>query len=270
MSKNPYAHPDQYDPGRPEYVEPRRTSLLAVSSLVVSIIGLIVCCIPGPGLLGLLLGVLALFTISAAQGRVGGRGLAFGGIVIGLLATVLGVGIWIGTAQAYGSFFAAPTHRFLSAVDQGDYATARNLLSPPAAQAATDQEFDRFAQEIRARLGAYRSTPRGLLGYAGALMETMEHTQAATQRHRIVDSVPLAAEYDQGRVGVIVVPDRNATGSGIGGTTSNVGIITVDGHEIWLFPPGPPVRAPVGTPPVPPPPAPGTDPPPADPGPTGG
>ena len=60
MSQNPFSPQAQMD-----YQEPqrRRMSVLAVMSLVFSII----CCIPGTGAIGTLLGTAALFRISRSE-----------------------------------------------------------------------------------------------------------------------------------------------------------------------------------------------------------
>ncbi|MER7013224.1 DUF4190 domain-containing protein [Saccharopolyspora sp. NPDC000359] len=79
---------------------------LAVASLVVSVIALIICIGSFPlglvGLLGAVLGHVALGRISRAPARYCGRGLAIGGLAVGWCALGLGV---LGTAYF---FFSAP------------------------------------------------------------------------------------------------------------------------------------------------------------------
>ncbi|MGQ0628420.1 MAG: DUF4190 domain-containing protein, partial [Phycisphaerales bacterium] len=57
--------------------EAPKLSILAILSLVLSIL-----CITAP--IGLICGIAALFTISGSGGRKSGRGLAIGGIVLGV------------------------------------------------------------------------------------------------------------------------------------------------------------------------------------------
>ena len=85
--QNPYAN-DGMSGGYDEYAGPERTSALAVLSLILSL----ACCIPGLGLLGAGLGVGALIGISGSRGRVGGKGLAVAGIIVGILVSVAWVG----------------------------------------------------------------------------------------------------------------------------------------------------------------------------------
>ncbi|MFI4881393.1 MAG: hypothetical protein ACIAQU_02285, partial [Phycisphaerales bacterium JB064] len=94
MTDNPYAQPQDFA-GGPQYLEPK-TSVLAVFAFVVSVVGLVACCIPGVGPLGLLLGVLALVMISMSGGRKKGGGFAIAAIVIGLVAGAINIAIIIG------------------------------------------------------------------------------------------------------------------------------------------------------------------------------
>jgi hypothetical protein len=71
----PLSQTGQWAPG------PRRTSGLAIASLVVGIVGLLMLGVPA--LVGLPLGIVALVQINRSQGRLSGKGLAIGGICLG-------------------------------------------------------------------------------------------------------------------------------------------------------------------------------------------
>ena len=93
MTQHPYA---ESTAGADVFPEAERTSVMAILSLVCSLI----CCIPGLGILGSLLGVFALIGIGGSRGRVGGKGLAISGIIIGILMTVIWIGAFIGFNQS--------------------------------------------------------------------------------------------------------------------------------------------------------------------------
>src|SRR6185295_1953349 len=71
--------------------EPARTSVWAITALVVSIISCILCFVPAPGAIAMVLGGVAVFFIATSGGRRTGMGLAVTAIVLGLLQSVLWV-----------------------------------------------------------------------------------------------------------------------------------------------------------------------------------
>ena len=75
--ENAYGNPDVQ-----LYQEPERTSILAILSLVFGTLG---CCLGITSILGVPMAVASIFGISRSKGRVGGMGLAIGGLIIGLL-----------------------------------------------------------------------------------------------------------------------------------------------------------------------------------------
>src|SRR5438128_267310 len=111
--------------------EPRgaRVSALAVSSLVFSL----VCCIPGSGLVGTILGGAGLIRIGRSDGRLSGRALAFIGLALGLLTTILWLAFGVGTRQIaarYDTLWARPAAAALGALQKGDPTALRALLDP--------------------------------------------------------------------------------------------------------------------------------------------
>lgn len=62
------------------------SSGLAIAALVVAVLGL---CVPGLGLVAIVLGVIAVMKASSSPETHGGKGFAIGGILIGLLATLI-------------------------------------------------------------------------------------------------------------------------------------------------------------------------------------
>ena len=85
----PPGYPPQQAPGP-------KTSGLAVASLICGIAGLYTCGVGG--LVGLVLGIVAMGRIKRSGGELEGRGLAVAGLVVSIIAIVLGAAIIAGTA----------------------------------------------------------------------------------------------------------------------------------------------------------------------------
>ncbi|GAA1481460.1 DUF4190 domain-containing protein [Gordonia sinesedis] len=89
---SPYGYPagTPYPSGYPLASPP--TNGMAIASLVVSISGVVLCC-GLPSVIGAILGFIARRQISDSQGTQGGDGMALAGIIIGLVAFVIGLAI---------------------------------------------------------------------------------------------------------------------------------------------------------------------------------
>ena len=79
--------PTYIPPGSGYYVSAPQTSGLAIASIVVGILS--VCCCNLLGILAIILGLVAISQINKSGGRITGKGLATGGIVIGGLSMLL-------------------------------------------------------------------------------------------------------------------------------------------------------------------------------------
>jgi hypothetical protein len=236
MSQNPYAPNADFAPP-PE----SRTSVLAILSLVCSL----VCIVPGLGLLGAILGISALFSISRSQGAVKGSGLAAAGIAIGLLLTVIWVGIGIGAAQfngALGKRFIAPVAGVVSSMEAGDFKTARTSFDKSLDASVTDEQIAAFVSAYQAELGHFKSMPQSLLEMITAYSQVgpaMKNYQGGP------GEIPLPGNFDKGPAIVLIeVPTNQQQNPPTAGTwvpdLSNVGVLTPTGKKIWLRTPTPP------------------------------
>jgi len=73
----------------PHKSDPTETSGLAIASIVLGVLGF---CSSGlTGIVGLILGIIALVNIGESRGRLGGRGLALAGIIISPISIVVGI-----------------------------------------------------------------------------------------------------------------------------------------------------------------------------------
>jgi len=240
--KNRYAgrmseQPSTY--GNPDvqlYQEPERTSILAILSLVFGVIG---CCGGVTSILGIPMAVLAMFGISRSKGRVGGMGLAIGGLVVGLLTIALWIGIFFGLGgmmKVAITQFGATTEAILTDVQNGDFEAARKNFATPGDQ-TSDDEFISFAAAYTTDLGQYVSMPDGFGELVNGYMAVGPLIQPYQNRQGFV---PMPAQFDTGWVLVIYVMDPSGQGPvGTNGMPLPEQLILVgpDGTE-YMVPPG--------------------------------
>lgn len=142
------------DPYRDHGGEPPRTSLLAVSGFVCSVI---ICC-PLTSLLGLLMGVGGLLSVSSSNGRRKGTGLAAAAIIISILS-LAGQALlvqWFVRSE-YGRLtmlILRGPKEFISDAQLGDFASARAHLFPPVEAQVSDAQLQAFADAVTARYGS--------------------------------------------------------------------------------------------------------------------
>lgn len=249
-----------YDPAvddfSPDDLGPRRTSILAIISLILSLI----CIIPGAGLLGAIFGLAGIIGISQSRGRVGGMGLAIAGLALGLLFSALWIGFGIGASRVYHlvkQTALTPVTATMTAIEAGDRAGSRAAMLPDAAAAATDAQLDAFRDAYRAELGNFITIPQNLMdiwiGYGSA-----GHVLEGQQLNNVI---PFPAQFDKGWtiVAVEIKPEGSGRAKGapppppaapgtaaIGPKDSinitNIHIFALDGKSrISLFPPGTPI-----------------------------
>lgn len=182
---------------------PERTSVLAILSLISSVI----CCIPGLGVLGVLLGVGAFIGIGTSRGRVGGRGLAIAGIIIGLIVSVVWV-VSLGTV-AYGFNTAANSVTSVMAdIEAERYTAARTVLLPPASEVG-DAGYAAFRDAYQAELGSYVGGPDGFFDYITRFADPSIGPQVQ-QNQGSNEMFPLPADFDNGMALVIFNFDQYA------------------------------------------------------------
>ncbi len=225
-----------YDPAADDFsaddLGPRRTSILAIISLILSLI----CIIPGAGLLGAIFGLAGIIGISQSRGRVGGMGLAIAGLALGLLFTAIQVGVVVGASRFLSLVQRAgitPVVATMTAIDAQDHSGARAVFNPALSSAITDEQLDRFREAYRAEVGAFKTIPIGWLELiqavqqAGNAFQTFGHSQ-------MQNVIPFPAQFDQGwTIVAIEIPQQMKNGKTI--EIMNIGIFSIDGKkQIWL------------------------------------
>ncbi|MBX3353364.1 MAG: DUF4190 domain-containing protein [Phycisphaeraceae bacterium] len=159
MSENPYAsYPSYQDDPVDAFDGPSRLSIPAVLSLIAGLL----CCLPGLGVLAMLLGMLGAISVSRSRGRLGGMPAAISGMALGLLSTIG----WIVLAMGAGSGLSywvtnitPPLSRIVEGAYLGDVAAVRAEMTPAGAGLITDEEIIAFGQAMRAEFGEFRGAP---------------------------------------------------------------------------------------------------------------
>jgi hypothetical protein len=257
----PFPAPGQ----RPDYAHhaealipvPQRLSIAAVLSLALAL----TCFIPMTGALAVVLGTTALFLIGRSQGRLGGRGLAIGGIVVGLIVTGLWIGMAIGVSSVLRSG-AAVARTLFTALERDDLTAARAMFHRSADADLLDDDLRGFSVSTRTAVGDFVSAPVGLWDamttYLGAISRNpvtpadLEHLGGPTQ-------FPVVVRFTRG-VGVLYLALETPAGvDPFSGNLYNVLLVTESGTRVLLR-----SRPPNATPPAPrsadPAPAPAPDP----------
>jgi hypothetical protein len=247
MSRNPYAHP--MEPADATAAQ-ARVSALAVSSLIFGLL----CCLPGAGLIGVVLGGAGLIRISQSEGRLGGRALAFVGLALGLFGTALWLSIAVG--GMYGLTRLAEYGTVIKDFQKPDLTAARGMLSPTASSALSDESAAAFKSALDAELGAYQRLPKGLAEWFtdyGRVGDAINRAGTSTQTGPKIQ-IPLPGHFDKGVALIMIYADGTATGSTGAAAVTNIAIHAPSGKIIWLIPPegGNGAKPPVETPAPPP------------------
>lgn len=225
---------------RDDIILERKVSVMAIVALVVALLGLLICIIPGLAGLGALLGIASLVVISQSDGRVSGRGLAIASIVIGLMVTIFQISIAIGVrqamAQANTAFF-APMGGIMQNAEQKDLVKIQTMFTKPAADRITQAHVDAFANGVQAELGAFKGVPNGIVPIVRAYMQLGPMMQQFQQGSG--DVIPVPVEFENGLALLAVQVDqtgRNKPGAGIQVPIINAKIITTSGKGFLLYP----------------------------------
>ncbi|MEQ8769155.1 MAG: DUF4190 domain-containing protein [Phycisphaerales bacterium] len=194
------------------HTEPDRTSITAIFSLICSL----VCCLPLVPLLGVALGALALVGIGRSKGRVGGKGFAVGGIVLGIFCTLLqggayalldaGLGFMVREGNVVG--------QALTDLEGGDTDAMRSILAGPLG-AMTDEELAEFRDAYTADMGSLVSTPQTSWELMRGYIENDPLTKPYQSRPGVM---PITATFSGGTGVIVVITDPSGRTPNAGGT----------------------------------------------------
>ena len=141
--QDPFAQP-YVDPS----MQPRKTSGMAITALVFSLIGIVPCCGIIPAVIGVLLGAIGFATLGPTAAKKG-RGLSIAAIIIGLAFAALWGYLIADAYNEYRKIQNAPALAF-QAGESGDIAKFRQMFPAPG---ATDEEAKAFIAAVNARFG---------------------------------------------------------------------------------------------------------------------
>lgn len=216
----------------------QRTSVLAILSLILSLLGL---CVPGFGLLGLIFGVVAMVLISGSSGRLSGRGLAAAGIVFGLFVSVIWTAVIYGAkkvADVFGQQIVAPADVTMKAMESGDWATARAGLVSSTADKLTDADFEAFRKAYQDKMGNYQAAPTGFFDFLGQISE-MGPAMSKFQNTNNNGLIPIPMTFAKGKA-VIALQINPQGGRATGNNAvpiTNIQLLMRDGTTVTLYDP---------------------------------
>lgn len=259
MSQNPYNNlggtGTQYGGGMGgDFIDPApsRTSVLAITALVISIVGCIACVLPGPGAFAAIIGGLAIFFIARSGGRLTGTGIAVTAIVLGLFQTVAIIALLIGISQAnsqVGKEFFVPMGNTMAAIERGDQKNGRTMLTPKASAAVTDEMMRDFVNKYHATAGAYQKMPESVYETVTMAIELGQSSKrqrggGGNYQQRPGDTTfPIPAKFANGSAFLMISLDptlmgqNKPTDGSQQQTLLNLGVMTLDGQEVWLLDP---------------------------------
>jgi hypothetical protein len=219
-----------------DVVEPTtRTSVLAVAGFVTSLI----CCIPGLGSIGALLGIASIIAISSSGHEVRGKGLAIAAVALGLVITLLQIGAVFGINL--GVTRMGQYSEIIVAIENGDRQALAPWITSDLENALTDEQIESFADAFTAEFGAFKQAPHALLNYIrdfAAVRQDIEVTRNAGAAGTII---PVPVETDNGVAAIVLIGDSRLPKAPNGlMRVNNVGFVADDGSIVWLVDPSTP------------------------------
>lgn len=212
MSQSPYSADVAEQAYIDDFGDPIRTSLAAVFSLVFSLI----CCIPGFGVIGIILGVVALVLISGAGGKLGGKGLAIAGIIVGIAVSAIWAAISFGGLEAYTYYknsMAPQVESFITTAKSGDYDASRGVLSSGAGGDLSDERIAEFFAAAETQYGRIDNIQPGL----GDLIESFGRVRSQSTGGSFdpndPTAVPFPLYFDSGPAPLWITFDEDTLGT---------------------------------------------------------
>jgi uncharacterized membrane protein len=194
---------------------------------------------PSLGLVAMVLGIAGMIFIGTSQGRLGGKGLAIGGIACSVMALVVGIAVLAGMMfylNQVGRYA-----RFVEVAQSDDHSELQEMLTFDAGAATTKEGIAEFRTRVTDALGAYQGSPKGF----GAVVKGFQEVE------RIQSKVPpsylpsfsqsmiaVPAEFEKGSATIIafVKPQEQGAATPLG-RIYNLAVVLSDGKVIWFINP---------------------------------
>ena len=205
-----------------------KLSVLAVISVVFGLI-----CVPGFGLIGIMLAVVALVRISTSKGRIGGAGFALAGIMLSTLATALWVGLALGGVQGM-QLIGGRVERVMIAVRDADLPRVTREFTETHGAMIDEEVLATFNGAVAEQLGAYTTTPRQFRELGRVRKVIDENSDLWWQEGEIIQALwPVA--FEKGEAIVLMRLEASSLLNLYGAQMRNLGVRLDDGSEIWLL-----------------------------------
>jgi hypothetical protein len=209
----------------------------SVMSLILGIISLVCCCVP---FIGVLTGPLAaLFGGLALRQHEpsGGKGIAIGGLVTGLLGTLAGIVVLLGglaIIQQISVVASRPAQAILAAQD-GDVKPMQSAVVP-SKDAITEDEIRAFSQRVTDKLGRFKSLDTGIVSIGMGTARFQEVDEALAKKlAAVTPAVGFRAEFDNGRAVFLILMPAGSGATGQLPAPVNIGVFQEGSTEIiWL------------------------------------
>ncbi len=215
------------------WMEPQKTSLLAIFSLVC---GLVFFCPVIMQVLGFLLGIGGILSIKMSGGKRKGMGFA----IAGILLSVVIASLWIAGGIAgmnYYKGFAAPAKSFVMAIQDGDITEITSQMSTSTAAMVTPDQIISLQTDLNDNCGKLIDLQLDFMvfGEIANLINGQNPSQIGQMEYgssQPLIPLPFAAEFEnESRSGIafIEIDPQN-------GQTSILAILISDGTAVTFFP----------------------------------
>jgi len=232
-----------------------RTSIAAISSLVLGIVGLFTCFLPIFGPLAIIVGIAALVAISRSEGTLKGTGLAIAGSITGLVSLVISLFVVFSAYIATNSI--KDYAGLVPDAQRRDESAAAAWLGLGADGSPTADVLTRFDDSVTNRLGEFQSAESDLSSLFAweARKDNTAAAQVTDYENAGYSVFECEGTFEKGMARILVLVDDDDTDDLMPlGKIVNLAVIPEGASEVfWLFQPGGETEWPDGQTPTSPP-----------------
>ena len=180
-------------PGEIPASGPTKMSVMAILSLVLGVLGF--CTFGLGGLIGVILGIVALVSINKSAGRLGGQGLAIGGIVVSFAGLIVGL-LFLGTILL-GIFLPAIGAPRQAAMNAMSMSSLRQVSVAAASYASDYNDYlprssdwvdllDAYVEDADALVSLPRSPEQGRAYAMNRLLDGLRYADVSDPAHTVL------------------------------------------------------------------------------------
>ncbi|MDI1289467.1 MAG: DUF4190 domain-containing protein [bacterium] len=218
---------------------PHRTSILAITSLVLGILSIFACPVQVVGPLAIFVGVFALVAISRAQGSLAGKGLAIGGMVTGLVGLVMSLLFLFGTVFVVGQI--GRYGQVVGSAQALDEPAVAAITSANASGVVDAETLKTFDDATTAALGDFERVTPGIGAFFMSFTKITRLNATVLQQYQAkgLSPIPMAADFANGPATLVMIVNQNEQGGDLPfGKLVNLAVIPEGSTQvIWLFDP---------------------------------